>query len=97
MTERPILFSSPMVRSLLDDRKTQTRRLIKPNLRDDASALLDHGDGWLPYRSEDRESAYIDNMEYPLNCPYGAPCGYLWVRETRRLIFGQTCGLIALN
>jgi hypothetical protein len=80
--ERPILFSAPMVRALLDGSKTQTRRVIKPHPRDDAFCLLDHGDGWWPYRSEDGESANVDNMEYPFACPHGQPGDRLWVRET---------------
>lgn len=43
MADRGIIFSSPMVRALLGDRKTQPRRLI--GQRNEASRLL-LGEGW---------------------------------------------------
>ncbi len=70
--ERPILFSGPMVRAILDGRKTQTRRVVKPQ----PGGQLFHGMDWRWYRS-----ALADERE-PIRCPYGVPGDRLWVRET---------------
>jgi len=85
MKERPILFSAPMVRALLDGSKTQTRRVVKvqPPVRGDLRVLARH-------RTAD--GAFIDYMWWPFSesdgggkaftCPYGQPGDHLWVRET---------------
>ena len=69
--ERPILFSGPMVRAILEGRKTQTRRVVKP----DPEYILD-GENF-PDGSVD--CGYV--WKFP-KCPYGTPGDLLWVRET---------------
>lgn len=68
--ERPILFNGDMVRAVLDDRKTETRRLIKPA----PPRGSDYRDGLfcLP-------GSAIGVMRH---CPFGVPGDRLWVRET---------------
>lgn len=83
MKERPILFSAPMVRAILLGSKTQTRRVVKHHPSDDGNmVLVDHGDGWWPYRSDDGERPVVNGGdEIPYRCPYGQPGDRLWVRE----------------
>jgi len=79
MKERPILFSAPMVRALLDGRKTQTRRVCKPMeqwVNQECREVRTH-DG-APHH-------FLKGAESPierLRCPYGQPGDRLWVRET---------------
>ena len=87
MKERPILFSAPMVRAILEGRKTQTRRIIKsPSVKHPELVLLAHDDvnsAWWPFYSDDGESSVTDDgMEEPIECPHGKPGDRLWVRET---------------
>jgi len=67
MKERPILFSAPMVRAILDGSKTQTRRVVKQ----DRDGLLDC-----------RPTPAWDAFWKCVACPYGQPGDRLWVRET---------------
>jgi len=71
MKERPILFSAPMVRALLDGSKTQTRRVCKPR-RD-----MGIGCDLAPH-----EIAGEINRGDFTNTVYGAPGDRLWVRES---------------
>jgi hypothetical protein len=83
MRERPILFSAPMVLAILDGRKTQTRRVVKPQPRSD----------WLGYMMMHSKPgvALLNGPDYPdgpedeVPCPYGVPGDRLWVKESFRL------------
>lgn len=82
--ERPILFSAPMVRAILDGQKTQTRRVIKPQ-----PAPHESWDwSWpilRPGVTPGTRICWRDDVRSPNlfpYCPYGKPGDRLWVRET---------------
>ncbi len=73
--ERPIIFSGPEVVSILDGRKTQTRRVITTPIWHVDRELDD--DGWPVFEDQDMPSTWLR-----LPCPHGAVGNRLWVRET---------------
>lgn len=92
--ERPILFSAPMVRAILEDRKTVTRRPVKGGQIPTEDTSIPVGDrqrwsaigqrdpryGFCVFGSTEAECAR--ELEEYAPCPYGKPGDRLWVRET---------------
>jgi hypothetical protein len=84
LKERPILFSGPMVRAILDGRKTETRRVCNPQPKN--RPILDSfgltvgadpkkdGEEWL--------DADCINPGVAMVCKYGYSGDRLWVKET---------------
>ena len=87
MKELPILFSGPMVRAILEGRKTQTRRVVK-NVSGDCELFIDAGDGnWQQcYRDE---SGAIHSKSWLTRCQYGVKGDRLWLREHHARIPGN--------
>lgn len=71
--EKPILFSGEMVRAILEGRKTQTRRVVKPQPGANNRIRITGGN-----------VMNIRDQKISENCPYGQPGDRLWVRETWR-------------
>ena len=94
MTERPIIFSAPMVRAILAGTKTQTRRVVKQCKQ------------FTDWHSEPGTAYHVANSDLPgafhflvvgdqgytdaVACPYGQAGDRLWVREAFAKIDGQT-------
>lgn len=83
-TEHPLLMTGDMVRAARDDRKTQTRRVMKPQPTRDACS--DYIWDWL-YKGIFNYKADPFGSEWP--GPYGEPGDVLWVRESIRTITYQ--------
>jgi len=87
MKERPILFSGPMVRAILDGRKTQTRRVVKPQPHAGWS-LEKMGTITSPHPKRGKfgqficQNAPMGKVWDLIPCPYGQPGDRLWVKET---------------
>lgn len=96
-TERPILFTAPLVRAILAGDKTQTRRVINPQPPTCEGETLPFdpprwqtpavvgADGELGPAPEDEFGISCVDGEWGRRCPYGAPGDRLWVREAFRL------------
>ncbi|HDR9075923.1 TPA: hypothetical protein QDA97_004736 [Burkholderia vietnamiensis] len=89
MTERPILFSGPMVRAILDGRKTQTRRVVKHQPPDDVAPIaVSHYHPTIIDRHGDQApgdeifGASSDDGEWGCKFPFGETGDRLWVRES---------------
>lgn len=85
MKERPILFSGPMVRAILEGRKTVTRRVVKPAFPASVVEVQPFaGDlsAWMPVRPGTSNEPWEEQIRV---CPYGKPGDLLWVREAHSI------------
>lgn len=77
--ERPILFSAPMVRAILDGRKTATRRIVKPQPE---LTTIKYTNGFENVWTWKGTTLAGERERFLALCPYGKPGDRLWVRET---------------
>lgn len=76
--ERGMIFNGEMVRAILDGRKTQTRRIIKPQPEGTLSGSL--SGMWL---SRPLNGLLLPKIEdIAIHCPFGVVGDRIWVRET---------------
>lgn len=86
MTEKPILFNTEMVRAILDGRKIQTRRVIKPQPDEKTESFRTDDQGnFYPYWDA-KQSGGLGIPGDLIKCPYGAPGDQIWVRETWAIV-----------
>ena len=82
--EKPILFSIEMVKAILDGRKSQTRRVVKPQPPEKFKYPMQWSNGDVEFSDvpgDDDMANWWPGYERPVKCPY-PPGTILWVRET---------------
>src|SRR3990170_5769683 len=84
MKERPIPFRPGMVKAILENRKTMTRRPIKPQPE---FISLERRDDYYFWNVQWKDHAHfggggVNGITKFLKCPYGIPGDRLWVRES---------------
>lgn len=94
MKERPILFSAPMVRALLDGSKTQTRRIMKPQPEPTPADYPGARGHWWPANAVQSMVHIEEAMQKWTGlagdcCPHGDIGDRLWVRENFCPIYPQ--------
>ncbi|ERX41067.1 TPA: hypothetical protein NKN97_003005 [Pseudomonas aeruginosa] len=100
MKERPILFTGPMVRAIIEGRKTVTRRVMKYQPHEDASVTVGNYNVTVVDRHGEQQpgpeafGAWWSDGERGCICPHGQPGDQLWVRETWTDV--NMCGAPAL-
>lgn len=83
MKERGILFNGEMVRAEQAGRKTQTRRVMKPQPEAYDHVDYDEKMGWHIWWDKTGHNPWDVEQRYKaINPPYGQPGDRLWVRET---------------
>lgn len=80
MAERPIIFSGPMVRAILADRKFQTRRVLEPQPRHRANLLRIVGPSAIFCDGDHEKNEDCEEHKYSVRIRY-AKGDVLWVRE----------------
>ena len=82
MKERPILFSTPMVRALLAGTKTQTRRVVALGKLTPLSEFACCGERRFAWCDKVGEGEAADERNFLALCKFGESGDRLWVRET---------------
>lgn len=79
MKERGTIFNGEMVRAILEGRKAQTRRIVKPQPELTKNSGFSWNGALYGAGSDDRET----NRNFAhIKCPHGKPGDRIWVRDT---------------